>query len=123
MVSKVFVYKSTDLKKDGSFKKKNNVREMSVEEFKKYILENNKTVSKPYIDSYGLINDGEEFFMIEYRGMIVGVTSVIREIALERSKKQLRYVGKNSYDEEMYEDEQGIRYTENELLGNIMKTT
>ena len=53
---KIIIYSKTDLKKCGSFKKKNNSQEMNKEEFFKYLKDNSLNISYGYIDSFGSID-------------------------------------------------------------------
>ena len=53
--------------------------EMTKKTFKQYIKDNNLTLSKGYIDLIGFISNGLKF-RCYYKGMIIGVTSLIQEV-------------------------------------------
>ena len=77
MIIKIF--RKEDLKKDGLFKKKNNVKLMNEEEFINYVRTNKLTLSKGYIDITGFISNGE-MFKCSYNNMMVGVTGIINKV-------------------------------------------
>jgi len=76
---KVVLFANSDIKKDGTLKKKNNSKEMTKEEFKQYVKEKGLSLSKGYIDLIGFISNGLKF-RCYYREMIVGVTGLINEV-------------------------------------------
>lgn len=73
---KILIYSNEDLRKDGLFKKKNNIKEFNEEEFIEYLKNNNLSVSKGYIDITGYISNGKQF-RCSYNGTLIGVTSII----------------------------------------------
>ena len=75
---KITIFKDSDLKKCGGFKKKNNISILNKEEFFKYLLENNLSLSKGYIDNIGFISNSKKF-KCNFKGFMVGVTSLINE--------------------------------------------
>ena len=72
------IYGMEDLKKDGSFKKKNNASEMNKEEFFKYLKADNLSISYGYIDISGSISNGKKF-KCSYNGLIIGVSAIVKE--------------------------------------------
>jgi len=76
---KIVLFTDKDTKKNGQLKQKNNAKEMNEEEFKQYLKENKLSLSKGYIDLIGFISNGLKF-RCYYKGMIVGVTSLINEV-------------------------------------------
>jgi hypothetical protein len=46
---KITIFRDSDLKKAGGFKKKNKVKEMNKDEFKTYIKTNNFNLTKGYM--------------------------------------------------------------------------
>jgi len=84
---KITIFRDSDLKKAGGFKKKNKVKEMNKDEFKTYIKTNNFNLTKGYIDLIGFISNGEKF-RCYYKNMVVGVTNLIEEA--EQWKKKMK---------------------------------
>jgi len=84
---KVLVYNANDITKNGKLKKKNNARDMTEEEFIKYIMENKFNLSKGYIDLVGYIglSNGERF-KCSYSGIVIGVSGIMNKI--EQLNKQ-----------------------------------
>ena len=74
----ITIFNNKDLKKNGSFKLKNNSIKMNKEEFFKYLLENNLNLTKGYIDNIGFISNGL-MFKCNCNGFIIGVTKLIIE--------------------------------------------
>ena len=72
------IYGQEDLKKDGSFKKKNNVLQMNKETFFKYLKSNDLNISYGYIDISGNISNGKKF-KCSYNNMVVGVSAICKE--------------------------------------------
>lgn len=76
---KIIMYKDEDYTIKGVLKKNNAVLTFSEEEFIIYIKDNNLTLTKPYMDTYGLISNGFKF-RCSYMGLMVGTTSIIDKI-------------------------------------------
>ena len=72
------VYEISDLKKDGSFKKKNNVKFYDEKNFFIYLTTNNLKISHGYFDITGNISNGKKF-KCSYGGLIIGTSAIVKE--------------------------------------------
>ena len=72
------IYGIEDLKRDGTFKKKNNVLEMNKETFFKYLRSNSLNISHGYFDITGNISNGKHF-KSSYNGLMIGVSAICEE--------------------------------------------
>ena len=72
------IYGEEDLKKNGEFKKKNNIKEMSKEDFFKYLKDNKLNINYGYIDYYGNITNGKNFKCF-FNNLIIGTSSICKE--------------------------------------------
>ena len=75
---KILIYTREDLKKSGGFKKRFNQEWITKDEFFQYLSENDLKLTKPYMDSYGIISN-DELFRCNYKGMIIGTSKIIEE--------------------------------------------
>ena len=78
------VYTREDLKKSGGFKKKNNVKEFSQEEFFDYLRDNDLDIKSDYIDATGTITDGSKFRAFMDNGLIIGTSGIVKELNITR---------------------------------------
>jgi len=76
---KIQVFGKDDVKKSGGFKKKNNVKNLTEQEFKDYVRSNNLVLSKGYIDDKGFLSNGLRFRCF-YNNLIVGVSKIVEEL-------------------------------------------
>ena len=78
------IFRKEDYTKQGKPKQKNSIKELSKEDFIKYVKDNNLTLKSSYIDITGLVSNGENFKCF-HNGFIVGVTELIKEVENERN--------------------------------------
>lgn len=76
----ITTFSEKDLKKAGGFKVKNNVKKYNETNFMIYLRENDLKLSKPYIDTYGFINNGLMFKCNLKNGMMIGVSEIIKKV-------------------------------------------
>ena len=75
----ILIYSKDDLKKDRTFKKRNNIKNMNIKEFKEYLNNNNLNIHSEYIDSVGFIFNNLRF-RCYYNNMIIGVNNIIKKV-------------------------------------------
>lgn len=78
MGTKIITYSQEDIKKDGSFKKKNNIKQYDQTNFFIYLKENNLSINSNYIDITGNISNGLRF-RCSFNGLVIGTSGIVKD--------------------------------------------
>lgn len=76
----ITIFTRKDLKKQGGFKKRNNSKNYTEQEFIQVIKDYKYKLSKGYIDNIGYIDNTNYMFNCNYNGIIIGVTGIINKL-------------------------------------------
>jgi len=74
----ISIYGKEDLKKSGQFKKKNNVKVMTKEDFFIYLKKNNISIKPDYFDITAKMSNGKKF-KGSYCNIIIGTSKICND--------------------------------------------